>query len=135
MRNRFQFLRANRFQVSKILTHGDDRRVPAPRSPTLRLYGKVGIMNALPSTMIKWLGLGLGLWAAVDCSAEASSPPPTQGTHPGSSGSGGPGGPLAMAGRRATGTAGTVSTGTAGTASTGTAGTASSGTAGTASTG
>src|SRR5690349_9454522 len=78
MRNRFQFFRANRFQVSKILNHGDVALRGC--TPALRLYGKVGNMNALPSTM-KWLGLGFGVYslATLACSAEASSPPPQQG--------------------------------------------------------
>ena len=96
-------------------------------------------MNALPSTMIKCLGLGVGLWAAVDCSAEASSPAPQpQGTHTtsGSGGSGGTGSNLPLAGSIATGTAGTpTTTGTAGMTATGTAGMTSTGTAGTPSTG
>ncbi len=110
--------------------------------PAPRLYGKVGIMNALPSTIMKWLGLGLGVWAAVDCSAEASSPaPPTQGTHTttGTGGNGGTGSTLPLAGSVATGTAGstTTTTGTAGstTTTTGAAGMSSTGTAGMSSTG
>jgi len=134
MRNRFQFFRANRFQVSKILTHGACRVCPRRHH---RLYGKVRIMNALPST--KWLALGVGAYAiaALACSAEASSPPPYDGpgtTNAGkSNGSGGSGTGLPSAGTTGTGlpTAGTTAVGQGGTTGVGTAGTTAVGTAGT----
>jgi len=131
MRNRFQFFRANRFQVSKILTHGE----VALGGPTsaLRLYGKVGNMNALPSTM-KWLGLGLGLYslATLACSAEASSPPPQDGIPNSQAGksSGGTSG-LGTAGTTALPTAGSTGVAQGGSTGVGTAGTTAVGTAGT----
>lgn len=105
-------------------------RCAAP-PPPLRLYGKVGNMNALPSTM-KWLGLGLGVYslATLACSAEASSPPPQQGSTQNTAGntSG-----LGTAGSTALPTAGTTATGPqGGSTSVGTAGTTAVGTAGTA---
>jgi hypothetical protein len=131
MRNRFQYFRANRFRASKILTHGD----VALRGYTcaLRLYGKVGNMNALPSTM-KWLSLGLGVYslATLACSAEASSPPIREGN--GSQAGSGSGGTPAIgtAGSTALPTAGTTATGPqGGSTSVGTAGTTAVGTAGT----
>jgi hypothetical protein len=124
MRNRFQFFRANRFQVSKILTHGDVALRGC--TPALRLYGKVGNMNALPSTM-KWLGLGFGVYslATLACSAEASSPPPQQGSTQNQSGNGTGGTPaIGTAGSTALPTAGTTATGPqGGTTAVGTAGT------------
>jgi hypothetical protein len=131
MRNRFQFFRAKRFQASKILTHGD----VALRgyTPALRLYGKVGNMNGLPSTM-KWLGLGLGVYslATLACSAEASSPPIREGN--GSQAGNGSGGTpsIGTAGSTALPTAGTTATGPqGGSTSVGTAGSTAVGTAGT----
>jgi len=78
-------------------------------------------MNALPST--KWLALGLGTYAlaALACSAEASSPPPSSGNQP----------PAGTAGTTAVGTGGSTAVGTAGTTAVGTAGTTAVGTAGT----
>lgn len=134
MRNRFQFLRANRFQVSKILTHAE-RRVGSRRSLGLAVVRKGHIMNALLST--KWLALGLGTYAlaSLACSAEASSPPPQQGTqtHSGSGSGGSSGLPsagstsLPSAGATATGQGGKTSVGTAGTTSVGTAGSIAAG--------
>jgi hypothetical protein len=96
-------------------------------SLALRLYGKVGIMNALPST--KWLVLGVGAYAlaTLACSAEASSPPPQTGNQAGSGGAG----TMNQAGTTGVGTAGTTGVGTAGTTGVGTAGTTGVGTAGT----
>jgi len=101
-------------------------------------------MNALPSTL-KWLGSGLGLWAAMACSAEASAPPSPSGTgstqaqggsNNGSGGSGtalptaGTTGSLPTAGTSATGQGGSTAVGTAGTTGVGTAGTAAGGMSG-----
>jgi hypothetical protein len=108
------------------------------RGATARLYGKVGIMNALPTT-IKWLGSGLGLWAVMACSAEASAPPPPTGsqTHAGTSNGGtspalpnaGTTGVLPTAGT-STGQGGSTAVGTAGSTAVGTAGTAAGGMSG-----
>ena len=129
MRNRFQFFRANPSRVSKILTYGD--AAPVRRVTTaLRLYGKVGFMNALPTS--KWLALGLAGYAlaSLACSAEASQPAPSTGSHAGT-GSGGAG-VVATAGSGSVSTAGTGTgqggaTGTSGSTSVGTAGTATGG--------
>jgi hypothetical protein len=96
-------------------------------SLALRLYGKVALMNALPST--KWLALGLGAYAlaALACSAEASSAPPSPGN--GQAGSGGAG--AVTAGTTGLPTAGTTGLPTAGTTGVGTAGTTGQPTAGT----
>ena len=95
-------------------------------------------MNALPSTM-KWLGLGLGLYslATLACSAEASSPPPQQGSTQNHSGNGSGGsGTLGTAGTTTLPTAGTTAMGPqGGSSSVGTAGTTAVGTAGTTTTG
>lgn len=94
-------------------------------------------MNALPSN-VKWLGLGLGVWAVLACSAEASEPPPSSspnngsaGSASGGSGSGGTGTSPGVAGTGTPGVAGTASPGTAGTGNPGTAGSGNPGTAGT----
>jgi len=137
MRNRFQFSRANRFCVSKILTHGTSR--------SRRLYGKVRIlMKALPSHS-KWLALGLGIWAVLACSAEASEPPAPKSTGQNTGGTPGAGGSptttggspaIPQAGSTTTpGTGGTPTTTTGGTPGTGTAGTPGTGMAGTPATG
>lgn len=86
-------------------------------------------MKALASNS-KWLGLGLGVWAVLACSAEASEPPSTPGGTAGTTAAGGSG--AGTAGTSTLPLAGSTSTGTAG-SGVGTGGTGS-GTAGTTST-
>ena len=88
------------------------------------------MMNALPSS--KWLALGLGAYAlaALACSAEASSAPPST-DNQGHAGTGGTPG-LGTAGTTALPTAGTTALPQGGSTAVGTAGTTAVGTAGTA---
>jgi hypothetical protein len=88
-------------------------------------------MNALASNS-KWLSLGLGIWAVLACSAEASGPTPQPqqpGNQGGSSATAGSTGMLPIAGT-VTGTGGSTGTSGSGTGGTGTSG-SGTGTAGT----
>jgi hypothetical protein len=130
MRNRFQFSRAKALTLSKILIHGGGSTAGCSFTSS-RLYGKVAFMIALP-TKVKWLGSGFGIWAALACSAEASSPPPasggsvsTGGTAATTAGTSG----LPLAGTQSVGQGGT-GVGTAGTTAVGTAGTTAGGSTG-----
>lgn len=107
--------------------------VASVRACHLSVVRKGRFMNALPST--KWLALGLGIYAiaALACSAEASQPPPQEGTGTAGkpAGTGGSGTTLPTAGTNGLPTAGTATVGQGGTGTVGTAGTGTVGTAGT----